>query len=234
MLKKVALVVLAIIAVLLVVIVTRPDTYRVQRSTAVAAPPAVVFGLVNDFHQWAPWSPWGKLDPNMKLTYDGPAAGVGASYFWTGNDKVGEGRMTITESVPSERIVIKLEFLKPWEATSVTTFTFAPQGDSTQVTWVMDGTNNFVTKAFSLFMNMDSMIGKDFELGLAQLKSTAETAVRERAAAAAAAPPSLPPAAPPAAAPAVPPVAPTLAPPVVPPTALKPDAPATNPPAPAP
>lgn len=222
MLKKVALVVLAVIAVLLIVIATRPDTYRVQRSTVVAAPPAVAFGLVNDFHQWAPWSPWGKLDPNMKQSYDGPAVGVGASYFWSGNDKVGEGRMTITESVPPERIVIKLEFIKPWEGNNVTTFTFAPQGESTQVTWVMDGTNTFMSKAFSLFMNMDSMIGKDFELGLAQLKSTAETAVRERAAAAAAAPPINPPA------------APAIAPPVVPPTALKPDAPATNPPPPAP
>lgn len=226
MLKTAALVVLAIIAVLLVVIVTRPATYRVQRSTVVAAPPALVFGLVNDFHQWAPWSPWGKLDPSMKQTYDGPTAGVGASYFWSGNDKVGEGRMTITESAPPERIVIKLEFIKPWEGTNVTTFTFAPQGEATQVSWVMDGNHTFMSKAFSLFMNMDSMIGKDFERGLAQLKSTAETAVRERAAAAAAAPPSIPP--------SIPPVAPALAPPVVPPTALKPDAPVTTPPAPAP
>ena len=234
MLKKVALVVLAIIAVLLVVIATRPDTYRVQRSTTVTAPPALVFGLVNDFHQWAPWSPWGKLDPNMKQTYDGPSAGVGAIYFWSGNDKVGEGRMTITESVAPERIVIKLEFIKPWEGNNVTTFTFAPQGDATQVTWVMDGTNNFMGKAVTLFMNMDSMIGKDFELGLAQLKSTAETAVRERAAAAAANPPANPPANPSADAPAAPAAAPAIPPPVVPPTALKPDAPATSPPAPAP
>lgn len=218
MLKTVALVAVVLIAVLLVVIVTRPDTYHVQRTTVIAAPPALSFSLVNDFHQWAPWSPWGKLDPNMKQTYDGPSAGVGASYFWSGNDKVGEGRMTITQSVPPERIVIKLEFIKPWEGNSVTKFTFEPQGQATQVSWVMDGTSTFMSKAFSLVMNMDRMIGNDFEKGLAQLKSTAETAVRERAAAAAAAPPADP----------------AIAPPVAPPSALKPDAPAQNLPPPAP
>src|SRR5262245_43349135 len=140
--KKAALVLLSIVGVLLIVIATRPDTFHVERSAVFTAPPEISFNLVNDFHQWASWSPWDKLDPNMKKTYDGAAGSVGSTYFWTGNDKVGEGRMTITESQPTQRVGIKLEFLKPWQATNATTFTFMPQGETTKVTWIMDGNHN--------------------------------------------------------------------------------------------
>ena len=184
MLKKAALVVLAIVVVLVTVIAMRPPTYQVTRSTQVAASPAVAFAQVNDFHKWQGWSPWDKLDTNMKKTFDGPPVGTGASYAWTGNDKVGEGRMTITGSRPGQEVVIKLEFIKPWEATSVTTFTFVPDGPDTRVTWNMVGNNNFVTKAMSLFSDMDGMIGKDFENGLAALKVQAEAAHAAEAAAA--------------------------------------------------
>lgn len=211
MLRKIGLVLLGIIVLFVAVIVTRPAEYRVERSASMSAPPAVVFDFVNDFHKWETWSPWEKLDASMKKTFDGPPAGVGAVYAWTGNDKVGEGRMTITESRPSESVVIKLEFIKPFAATCITTFNFSPQSAGTKVTWTMEGTNNFVAKAFSLFMNMDNMVGKDFEKGLAQLRTQAEAAARERATATAAAAPTTPPA-------------------VAPASALKPDAPGSAPP----
>lgn len=185
--KKVALVLVAAVAVLVVVISMRPDTFRVERTATVTAPPDIAFAMVNDFHQWAGWSPWEKLDPNMKKTYEGKTGAVGSSYFWTGNDKVGEGRMTITESNPTQKVVIKLEFIKPFAATNTTTFSFVPQGETTKVAWVMDGNSNFMTKAFSLFKDMDSMIGADFERGLSQMKEIAENESRKRSAAAVAA-----------------------------------------------
>jgi hypothetical protein len=133
-----------------------------------------VFEHVNDFHKWRAWSPWEERDPDMERTYDGPAAGEGAKYAWAGNGDVGEGKMTITESRPGELIRIKLEFLKPMSATNTTEFTFKAEGDGTVVTWDMTGRNNFMAKAFCLFMNMDKMVGGDFEKGLANLKSIAE------------------------------------------------------------
>lgn len=175
MLKKVAIVIGLLIVVLLAAVATRPATYRVERSAEVSAPASAVFGLVNDFHKWDAWSPWAKLDPNMKLTFDGAAAGTGAIYSWTGNKEVGEGRMTITESQPDSRITIKLEFIKPFPSTNTTTFAFMSSGSGTKVTWVMEGKNDFVGKAFSLFMDMDKMIGKDFEKGLASMKGIAES-----------------------------------------------------------
>jgi hypothetical protein len=129
---------------------------------------------VNDFHQWELWSPWAKLDPAATNTFTGPAAGTGAMFSWAGNSDVGVGSMTITESRPSELILIKLEFLKPFASTADTEFAFAPVGDQTKVTWTMSGKNNFISKAFCLFMNMDKMIGSDFEKGLVAMKSAAE------------------------------------------------------------
>ena len=140
----------------------------------IAAAPEALFPLVNDFHQWEGWSPWAKLDPAMKVVYDGPASGVGAVYKWTGDSKVGEGRMTLIESQPVSVIRINLEFLKPMESTSITQFAFKPEGKGTSVTWTMSGKNNFVGKAFCLFASMDKMVGPDFEKGLAQMKSLAE------------------------------------------------------------
>jgi Polyketide cyclase / dehydrase and lipid transport len=168
---------LAVIAVLLVAVVaTRPADFRIVRSAAMSAPATAVFGQVNDFHKWDAWSPWAKIDPTMKQTYEGPPAGTGAIYAWAGNGKVGEGRMTLTESRPSELITIKLEFLRPFKATHTAEFTFKPEGNQTFVTWSMAGRNTFVFKAFGLFMNMDKMLGGEFEKGLAQMKSVVEAA----------------------------------------------------------
>ena len=183
MIKKIlpgiVIVVVVLVAVCAVVVVLQPAHYQVERSTAINAPASVVFAQVNDFHKWQAWSPWAKMDPAMKQSYEGSPAGVGAIYTWAGNSEVGEGRMTITDSHPSEHIRIKLEFLKPWAATNATDFTFRPQGNQTAVTWTLSGDNNFMRKAFGLFMNMDKMIGNDFEKGLAQLKSVAETASKQ-------------------------------------------------------
>ena len=173
MLKKILIGVGAAIALLLVVISTQPATFHVERSVTMAAPPEAAFAQVNDFHAWSGWSPWEKLDPTMKRTYDGAPAGVGAKYAWVGNKEVGEGRMTIETSTPS-KIVIKLEFLKPFTATNSATFTFAKTAAGTKTTWAMDGNNNFVSKAFHLVMDMDKMIGADFERGLAAMKTAAE------------------------------------------------------------
>jgi len=175
MLKKILIAVAVIIVLFLIVVATRPATYAVTRSTTIAAPAAVVFAQVNDFHKWEAWSPWAKLDPEMKVTFAGPDAGVGAVYSWVGNKEVGEGRMTLLTSTPNELIDIKLEFLKPMASTCDTVFSFKPEGEATSVTWTMSGTNNFIGKAFCMFMNMDKMVGGDFEKGLAQMKSVAET-----------------------------------------------------------
>jgi hypothetical protein len=163
-----------VIAVLLVVIATRPANFRLERVAVINAPAERIFPLINDFHQWTLWSPWEKLDPNVKRTYSGSPSGVGAVYEWTGNKKVGEGRMTITESRPSDWLGIKLEFLKPWKATNQATFKLTPEGNGTRVVWAMEGTNNFMAKAFLLFMNMEKMVGPDFERGLSNLRAAAE------------------------------------------------------------
>jgi Polyketide cyclase / dehydrase and lipid transport len=170
------LVTLAVVLFLLVVVIAlQPSEFRVTRSAAIAAPPAVVFGHVNELQAWQAWSPWAKLDPAAKNTYEGPAAGTGASMAWAGNQKVGEGRMTITESRPHEFIRFRLEFLKPWKATNTAEFSFKPDGSQTVVSWTMLGTNNFMSKAFGLVMNCDKMIGGCFEKGLAQMKAVAES-----------------------------------------------------------
>jgi hypothetical protein len=172
--KKVLIGLVAVVAILIVVIATRPSTFRVERSATIGAPDAVVFGYVNELKKWEHWSPWEKLDPNMKREFAGPPAGVGASYFWSGNDQVGEGRMTITESTPSSKVGFQLEFLKPWQAKNTTDFTMASDAQGTKITWAMNGNHNFVGKGMSMFMDMDSMVGADFEKGLAALKTVSE------------------------------------------------------------
>jgi uncharacterized protein YndB with AHSA1/START domain len=179
------LVVLVIVVGLLLVIATRPNQFRVQRSTVIGAPINVVFPLVNDFHQWTRWSPWEGHDPDLKRAYEGAPAGTGAVYSWVGNNQVGEGRMTITDSRPGELIVIKLEFIKPWTATNRTEFTFRQQPSGVAVDWAMSGPHNFMGKAFSLLMNMDARIGKDFDQGLALMKKAAEEDAQKTGAAAA-------------------------------------------------
>lgn len=180
MVKKILLygivVIVLIIAIFCVVVAMQPAHYTVERSTTINAPAPAVFAQVNDFHKWQAWSPWEKIDPNMKKEYSGSPMGNGAVYSWAGNKDVGEGRMTITESRPSDLIKIKLEFIKPFAATNATDFTFTPQGNSTNVKWTMTGEKNFITKAFTMFMNMDKMVGDDFEKGLLQMKLVAEAA----------------------------------------------------------
>jgi hypothetical protein len=178
MLKKILIGVAAALALLVVVILLQPATFHVERSIGIAAPPEAAFAQVNDFHAWSGWSPWEKLDPNMKRSFDGAPSGTGAKYAWVGNPEVGEGRMTIEQSAPS-RIVILIEFLKPFAATNRATFTFSKTAEGSQTTWAMDGATNFVTKAFHLVKDMDSMIGPDFERGLVNLKGAAEAAARK-------------------------------------------------------
>lgn len=185
MLKKLGITLVIAIGLVCAVVASRPDTFKVERSATIEAPADVAYGLVADFHGWAAWSPWDALDPGMKKTYEG--AGKGATYFWSGNDKVGEGRMTILDTKPNELIDIKLEFIKPWEATNQTQFTFQAAGDKTTVTWTMSGAANFMSKAMSLVKSMDEMVGSDFEKGLAKLKEAAAAENQKRLAAAKAA-----------------------------------------------
>ncbi len=175
LLKKVLIGLAVLVAVFLIVVAVQPSEYTVTRSAAIAAPASEVFPAVNELRRWQRWSPWEALDPTMKRTFEGPEAGVNAAYAWAGNDKVGEGRMTITESKPNEVVKLKLEFFKPMAGTSDVAFTFKEGAGKTDVTWAMSGKNNFVGKAFCLFMNMDKMLGGEFEKGLAQLKAATES-----------------------------------------------------------
>jgi hypothetical protein len=180
MLKRIALIAGGLIVVLAIVIATRPGHLHVERSLPMPVPSAVVYSLLNDFHAWPSWSPWEKLDPEMKREVSGAPTGVGAHYAWVGNDQVGSGSMEIVESKP-DQIKIRLEFKEPFAATNVTTFALVPTTSSagapgTRVTWAMDGENNFAAKAMGMFMDMDAMIGKDFEAGLANLGALAEGA----------------------------------------------------------
>jgi hypothetical protein len=173
MAATIAIVVLVLLAGLLGFAATRPDTFRVQRSTSIAAPPQKISALIQDFHQWISWSPWEKLDPALKRTYSGAASGTGAVYEWEGNKKAGQGRMEITDASPA-RTALKLDFIKPFEAHNTVDFTLEPRGDSTNVLWTMNGRHSFMSKLMCVFVNMDNLVGKDFEAGLANLKAAAE------------------------------------------------------------
>ncbi len=151
------------------------DKFQVQRSTVIAASPEQVFPHVNDLHQWDAWSPWAKKDPHAVNSFEGPDAGVGAKFKWSGNCEVGEGQMTVTGSTPGELVQIQLEFTKPFEDSSDVEFVFRPEGDQTRVIWTMSGVQaNFIGKVMCLLMNMDQMVGTDFEAGLASLKTIVE------------------------------------------------------------
>jgi uncharacterized protein YndB with AHSA1/START domain len=173
-LLTVGLVITGVIVLVIAIAAMKPDTFRVERSTTINAPPEKVFALINDFHKWPAWSPWEKMDPEMKRTHSGAAQGHGAVYAWHGNKKVGEGRMEIADSSPPSRIVIKLDFLKPFEAHNTAEFTLIKKGNATNVTWGMYGPSPFMAKIMQVFMSMDSMVGKDFEAGLANMKAAAE------------------------------------------------------------
>ena len=179
MLVKILIALAVIVVVLIVIVALQPSDFRVTRSATMSAPAPAAFAQVNDFHKWEAWNPWGKIDPVMKQTYEGAPAGTGAIYSWIGNNEVGEGRMTIIESRPSDLIRIKLEFFKPFAATNTAEFTFKPEGNQTVVTWSMSGDKNFMAKAIHLFINMDKMIGGQFDKGLAEMKSIVERAPKQ-------------------------------------------------------
>jgi uncharacterized protein YndB with AHSA1/START domain len=172
--KKILRVVGGIVIAVIAVVATQPGAYKVTRTATIAASPEAVFNLIDDFHQWEGWSPWAKLDPAMKTTYSGAPAGPGAKYHWLGNKEVGEGRMTILSTEPPNVVKVNLEFIKPFESESITTFTLAPEGTGTRVEWAMEGNSSFMMKAFMLFTSMDSTVGPDFERGLSQMKQLAE------------------------------------------------------------
>ena len=162
------------VAALLVYASTRPDNFRVQRSASIGAPPEKVYANLADFQRWPAWSPWEKRDPGMKRTVSTPSAGKGATYAWEGNNDVGSGRMEIVEAEPAKKLGIKIDFLKPFEAHNAVDFTLRPSGNATEVTWAMYGPATFTTKLIGVFMDMDAMVGKDFEAGLANLKAVSE------------------------------------------------------------
>ena len=170
----IAVVLALAIAIVLILAATKPDTFSVRRATTVKAPPEKIFPLINDFHQWGTWSPYENKDPAMKRTYSGAASGRGAVYAWDGNKNVGSGRMEILDASTPSKIVIKLDFFKPFEGHNTAEFTMLPQGDATNVTWLMHGPAPLMSRLMQVFINMDNMIGKDFEIGLANLKRLTE------------------------------------------------------------
>ncbi len=176
MLVKILAVLGIAVVALVMVIASKPDTFSYSRSLAISATPEKVFPLVNNLHEWETWSPWAKVDPNIKHIYEGAGAGVGAVCKWSGNHEVGEGSNTITESRPSEFIRMRLEFIKPFKGTNDVVFTFRPEGDQTVVTWGMSGKNNFLAKAVGLVMNCQKMCEGQFDKGLSQLKARVEGA----------------------------------------------------------
>ena len=175
MLKKILIGLAVVIALILGLAALQPDDFTVTRSATINAPAAELFDYANDLQQWNAWSPWAKMDPDAKITFAGPQAGVDAAMSWTGK-KTGEGTMTITESVPGERVTYRMDFVKPFASTSTAGFTYAAEGEGTRVTWSMSGKNNFMGKLISVFMNCDKMVGGQFEEGLASLKTLAEAA----------------------------------------------------------
>lgn len=174
MLRIVLVVVAGAIAAVLGYAATRPDAFVIKRTAVIAAPPEALSAMVEDFHQWGAWSPWEKLDPTMKRAYGGPAKGVGATYAWVGNDKAGSGSMEIEKVTPGREVVFGLHFLKPFKADNTGRFTFEPQGAGAKVTWTMEGKNPYIAKLMGLVFNMDKLVGKDFETGLANMKAVAE------------------------------------------------------------
>jgi uncharacterized protein YndB with AHSA1/START domain len=174
MLSTILIILAIIILAILAYAATRPDDFEVRREADIAAAPNRVFSFLNDFGQWANWSPWEKMDVTMQKTFSGASTGKGSVYQWKGNKKVGEGRMEILDSTPSSSLKIDLQFVAPFKAHNQTLFTLVPSGNNTHVNWSMTGKKNFVMKLMGVFMDMDNMVGKDFEKGLATLKTEAE------------------------------------------------------------
>jgi uncharacterized protein YndB with AHSA1/START domain len=174
MLLRVLVVIAVLIAGVFILAATKPETFTIQRATTIAAPPEKIFALLNDFHNWSRWEPQDKEDPTMKRTFSGPASGEGAVSDWSGSGSTGKGQMTITKSVPSTNVVIMVHWVKPFQAYNLNVFTLEPQGAATRVTWAMQGTNVYLMKVMSLFMNTDRFMARHFEIGLANLKAASE------------------------------------------------------------
>ena len=174
MLKIILLIIVVAIVAFLIFASTRPDTFSVTRKSIIKAAPEKIFAEINDFNRWVLWSPWEKKDPNMQRTFSGAALGVGTIYEWTGNNDVGQGRMEITESNSPQKIIIKLDFFKPFEAHNLAEFTLTPTAEGTLINWEMHGPQNFIGKIMCIFMDMDKMVGTDFEMGLDNLKKLTE------------------------------------------------------------
>jgi uncharacterized protein YndB with AHSA1/START domain len=174
MFKKILAGLAVALALILIYGAFRPGEFHVQRTITIQAPAEKIFPLIDDYRNWASWSPYEKLDPNMKRTFSGPASGQGSVYEWAGNNKAGKGRMEITDSVPSSKVAIKLDFSAPMDAHDVAEFTLRPHGQATDVTWAMSGPLPYAGKVMSIFVSMDHMIGSDFETGLANMKAVAE------------------------------------------------------------
>jgi uncharacterized protein YndB with AHSA1/START domain len=170
----IAVVLAVAIAVILILAAAKPDTFSVRRAAMVKAPPEKIFSLINDFHRWGTWSPWENKDPAMKRTYSGAESGKGAVYAWDGNRSVGAGRMEILDASSPSKIVIKLDFFKPFEGHNTAEFAFVPEATATNVIWVMQGPSSFMSRVMQVFMDLDKMIGRDFEAGLANLKTLTE------------------------------------------------------------
>ena len=170
----IALVVLVLIGIVLALAASKPNEFVVQRTARMRATPDRIFPHIADFHRWAAWSPYERLDPAMRKTHSGAASGPGAVYEWEGNSKVGKGRMEVMQATPPTRATVKLDFEKPFVAHNTATFALVPAGDGTDVTWAMHGTSPMMMRVMGVFMNMDNLIGRDFETGLANLKANAE------------------------------------------------------------
>jgi len=170
----IAIVIAVAIVILLIYASTRPDTFRVQRTASIKAPPERIFPLINEFDNWTHWSPYEHRDPNLKRARSGPHSGKGAVYEWDGNKNVGQGRMEVLDSSPSSRVLIKLDFFKPFKASNTAEFTLQPRGETTDVTWAMYGPVPYFFKIMHMLCNMDKMCGRDFEAGLASMKARVE------------------------------------------------------------
>lgn len=174
MLKTIGIIIVVALAAVFIVAATRPDSFRVERTARIQAPPEKIFPFINDLHRFAIWSPYENKDPAMKRTHSGAASGKGAQYAWDGNKEVGQGSMEIVESSPPHRLTMKLDFIRPFDAHNIVEFTLAPNGEATDVSWALHGPSPYISKLMGLFFSMDKMIGKDFEEGLAKLKAAAE------------------------------------------------------------
>lgn len=181
MMQKILVGLIATIGSFVALILLQPSDYRVSRTMVMSAPAPDIFAQIDNFHRWQAWSPWAKRDPAAKASFDGPASGKGAVFAWSGNNEVGEGRITLTESRPGESVTIKTDFVKPFVGTSYSDFSLKPDGSGTSVSWTISGQNDFIAKAICLFVSMDKVLGGEMEKGLAGIKQLVEADTKKPA-----------------------------------------------------